>query len=464
MNQGFLLENDTAKNLYAAVADLPILDYHCHLNPQQIYQDKPFESAGELIFGQDHYKWRLMRSAGIAEEYITGNAAPQEKFRAYARALSRSVGNPLVDFTALELYHFFGMEERLREDNAAQIYMQVEKKILSEKLSPQKIVQHAGVTLIATTDDPVDSLQWHEKLAASAWKVRVIPSFRTDRLFAFEREYLTELGDVAKIKICSLQDLEQALARRLTFFRAHGCLFSDVGIENFPKTIATQAQAEQIFSAIYHGKTCTQAQYDALRGWLFVRLGVLYRQQGICMQWHMAVKRNTCQRLYQQYGTDCGADSMGEAVSVESIAHLLNAIEQTADAKGQKDLPYTILYCLNPSMRDAMCSLAASFRNVHCGAAWWFLDHRQGIWDTLASCAQAGSLSAFPGMLTDSRSYLSYARHDFFRRILCSFLAQYVQDGTAAWEDVLQLAKMLCYENMHHLISTSNKNEEKKKK
>ena len=190
----------------------------------------------------------------------------------------------------------------------------------------------------------------------------------------------------------------------------------------------------------------------------------LYRQQGICMQWHMAVKRNTCQRLYQQYGTDCGADTMGEAVSVESIAHLLNSIEQTLDAKGQKDLPYTILYCLNPSMRDAMCSLAASFRNVHCGAAWWFLDHRQGIWDTLASCAQAGSLSAFPGMLTDSRSYLSYARHDFFRRILCSFLAQYVQDGTAAWEDVLQLAKMLCYENMHHLISTSNKNEEKKKK
>lgn len=454
MQEEFLLESPAARSLYRAVRVLPILDYHCHLDPKELYEDRPFASAGALIFGRDHYKWRLMRSAGISEEYITGERDEKEKFIAYARAISLSPANPLVDFTTLELSRFFGIEQRLCEETAADIYDEVQQQITERKLSPRKIVCGANVRLIATTDDPADSLEYHRKMREEGYEVRVLPSFRTDRVFSFEKTYLALLEETSGVKISSLETLLAALSTRLDFFCENGCRVSDVGIEQFPHTAAEFSKADTIFRSVLRGDAVSEQEKDALRGTLFVQLGRLYREKNIIMQWHMAVKRNACLSLSKKLGADCGSDCMGEPIGVDRIAALLNGIE--ADGKG---LPRTILYCLNPAMRDAMCSLSASFCNVHIGAAWWFLDHRRGIRETLSSLAEAASLSSFPGMLTDSRSFLSYARHDFFRRILSSFLAQSVNDGTLSYPNAEKLARRLSYETMRDWLAPAQKSE-----
>lgn len=450
MRDEYLLGSRTAAELYKAVKKLPIYDYHCHLSPREIWEDKSFTDIAEMWLSGDHYKWRLMRAAGIDEAFITGSAGWEEKFLAYAAAVENAAGNPLYHWTHMELSRYFGIDMPLSRSNASEVYKKANRIIKERELSPRRLIKLSNVKYIATTDDPADTLEYHGLLKADKdWNVTVAPSFRTDNLLLMQRldygAYIKRLSDAAAVDICDLGGFDKAIEKRLSFFVEAGCRFSDVGIPFFPSRIGSDAEAERALQKALAGEKTSCEEYSAFLGRMYVFLGGLYRKYGVVMQWHLAVQRNVNSRLYSDIGADCGGDCIGDEISGEKIARLLDAI----DCNG--GLPETIIYTLNPSMTDRLCSIAGSFRNVRVGAAWWFCDHKDGIKDTLRSVARVGHIAFFPGMLTDSRSFLSYARHDYFRRILCGLLAEWI-DGGEFYGDAFSLAEALCCENTKKMI------------
>lgn len=452
MREDLFLKSGTAKRLYEAVRALPIVDYHCHLSPKEILEDEVFTDIAQVWLGGDHYKWRLMRACGVPERLITGDAPAREKFRAYADCIETAVGNPLYVWSHMELSMFFGIEDALSAETADDIFDRANAYIRAHALSPRKLMLQSRVELVATTDDPADSLEYHRLIAQEKdFPVRVVPSFRTDAALnivrADYRAYLARLSDACGFGIETLEDLKKALSARLDFFCENGCRVSDIGIEAFPKHDVACCAAETFRRALA-GESVTETEYRDFLFETYVFLAAEYKRHNVTMQLHLNVRRNACTRLFETVGPDAGGDCVGDPIPERDVAALLDAMDR-ADG-----LPRTILYTLEPSMYMALATTAGSFRGVVPGAAWWFCDHKRGMEEQMNILAETGHLAQFYGMLTDSRSFLSYARHDYFRRVLCSRIAEELDGGTLLSEKAaMKLLNRLCVENSRALFA-----------
>lgn len=450
MKRNYLLDTPEAEKLYVRVKSLPIYDYHCHLSPEAIYLDREFSDISDMWLSGDHYKWQLMRLAGIDERYITGDAGGYEKFLAYAEAIEFAAGNPLYHWTQMELSMYFDIETPLSPETAEEIYEKANRVIRERHYSPRKLIAMSDVRYIATTDDPADTLIFHEKLALEAgFEAKVTPSFRTDNLLLIRRagyaEYIDKLSAAAGIVINDLESLKKAVTMRLDFFTAHGCRFSDVGIPFFPHK-GEGYSAEVTFKKALSGEAVNDGEYLDFLFDMYRFLGRLYRERGIVMQWHIAVQRNANSALFAEKGGDCGGDCIGDAVRGSDIIAMIDAINSDGG------LPETIIYSLNPSMNEQIATIAKTFRHVRMGAAWWFNDNKEGITELLHIIGRNGHIGFFLGMLTDSRSFLSYARHDYFRRILCTVLSGWHESGEYSG-DTEKLAEKICCGNIRDLIN-----------
>lgn len=452
MKAEYMLRSAAAQALYAKVAKLPIVDYHCHLSPKEIEEDAPFSSIGELWLSGDHYKWRLMRNAGVDERYITGDATYQEKFRKFAYALSLAAGSPLYHWAHMELSLYFGIDDFLTEENADEIWERANEVIHREGLSPRSMIRKAGVSYLATTDDVIDSLEHHKRIREDkSFGTVVAPSFRTDNVLLIRRagypEYAAKLSAVSGVSVQGIDTLKAALVQRLDHFCENNCRFTDIGIPDFPSRIATDAEADETYGKALAGEPITDEEYSGFLGNMYLFLGKEYQRRGLVMQWHLAVYRNASTNLFEKLGPDCGGDCVGDPLKGADVIRMLDAIEQAAGA-----VPQTILYTLHPGMSDQLQTIAGSFRGVRCGTAWWFCDHFRGIERQIDVIADLGHLGSFLGMLTDSRSFLSYARHDYFRRILCNKLATWCENGEFDPAMAETVARRVCCENIQNLI------------
>ena len=451
MKSTYLLNSKTAERIYKSVKNLPIVDYHCHLSPKEIFEDKQFSDISEMWLVADHYKWRLMRTVGIDEQYITGNTSWSEKFSNYAKAIEFAAGNPLYHWSHMELSRFFSIDKELTEESAMSIYQDANKYIKDNKLSPRKLIEQSNVVAICTTDDIIDSLEYHKKIKEDkTFNVKVLPSFRTDNLLLALRkdysQYIEKLSAVSGVKITNLETLKQAVESRLLFFVENGCKFSDVGMPYFPNCISDDETADKAFKKSLVGKELTKEEYLGFVGNMYLFLGKLYKQHSLVMQLHLAVYRNANTLLFEKLSSDCGVDCAGETVKGDDIINMLDAINKNSG------LPETVIYTLNPSNAEQIASIAGAFPRVRCGAAWWFCDHKRGIKEEIEIISENSSLGSFLGMLTDSRSFLSYARHDYFRRILCSILGEWVDGGEYSFESAVKLAKKVSYTNIKELV------------
>ena len=428
MDKDFLLSSDTARHLYHEyAADLPIIDYHCHLDPKEIFEDRQFENIAQVWLGGDHYKWRLMRSAGVEERYITGDASDREKFQKWAETVGLAVGNPLHHWSHLELKNYFGYEGALNGDTAEEVWQLCNEKL--KTLSARRLIVNSRVKALCTTDDPADSLEWHRKIAADeSFGVKVLPSFRPDKALGIEKadylDYLKRLGEIT-----SFAQLSQVLKERLAFFVSLGCRVSDHGMESVPYAPATKDEVEAIFRRRRNGEIPTLQEQKQFKTALLLELGREYHRLGVVMQLHFGVIRDNSHRVFRALGPDAGIDSIGDQPSIKELAAFLGALDDT------DELPRTILYSLNPNDNAALVTVMGAFQTgeavgkLQHGSAWWFNDHKQGMIEQLTTLAADGYLAGFVGMLTDSRSFLSYARHEYFRRILCELLGSWVENG-----------------------------------
>lgn len=451
MEFNYMLNNSTSEKLYDKARKLPIIDYHCHLSPKEIFEDKPFNNIGEIWLGADHYKWRLMRTAEIDEEYITGNASYKEKFLKYCSSLEFAAGNPLYHWSHMELSQFFGIDDAITSQNAEDIWNKANKYIVDTKMSPRKLIKQSNVEVICTTDDIIDDLLWHKKIAEDkTFNTSVLPSFRTDNLLLIMRDeyadYIKKLSEVSGIEITDFETLKIAVAKRLDFFCLNGCRCSDLGIPMIPNRIADDIECDNTFKNILSCKSISDEEYNGFVGNMYVFLNGLYKEKNLISQWHLAVVRNSNSVLAKKLGADCGVDCVGNTVSGNDIIMLLDAININSG------LPKTVIYSLNEANIAQIASITGAFPNVKCGAAWWFCDHKRGIEDEIKVIAENGCLGEFYGMLTDSRSFLSYARHDYFRRILCNLIGGWVEKGEFAEESAEKLVFKICYENIKKAV------------
>lgn len=435
MDENFLLKTKTAQDLYHNyAANKKIVDYHCHINPEEIAKDKKFDNITKIWLGGDHYKWRLMRAAGVTEEYITGNAPDYDKFVKWAETLSMAVGNPLYHWSHLELKNYFGYNGTLSGDTAAEVWDICNKKLATDEMSAKNIIKNSNVEIICTTDDPVDSLQWHEEIAKDeSFGVKVYPAWRPDKALNIEKnifpEYLGQLADVTGILINNYSDLKAALVKRMGFFNEHGCKTSDHGLLYVAYTPATEDEIEKIFEKRKKGGELTALEVQKYKSAFMVFSGQVYEKLGWVMQLHFCCKRDNNTKMFNLLGPDTGYDCINNYSPSSEMADFLNALEINSA------LPKTILYSLNPVDNAYIDTIAGCFQGggiktkIQHGSAWWFNDNKRGMYEHMETLASLGYLAGFVGMLTDSRSFLSYPRHEYFRRILCDFLGKLVEDG-----------------------------------
>lgn len=450
-----MLKNETAKRLYRSFAkDLPIIDYHCHINPKEIYEDKRFEDITEVWLGGDHYKWRLIRSNGVIEDEITGGADSKTKFLRFAQALQKSIGNPMYHWTHLELKKYFNYDGILSADTAEEVYRLCNAKLKEPEMSARGIINASNVEMIGTTDDPIDSLEWHIKLASDAsFKAKVLPSFRPDKAVNIEKpgfaEYIQALGNASGIDIKSVSDVKDALTKRLDFFCEHGCKVTDHGVDYLAFSPASDSEIERIFSKAIQKEAVTADEADKYKTAVMLHLGREYAKRNVVMQIHFNVQRNPNKRLLDSIGPDTGFDCMMTKDCSIALTGFLNALDLTCS------LPKTIIYSLNPADNEMIDTVIGSFQGsevpgkIQHGAAWWFSDTKSGMEAHLRSLANLSILGNFVGMLTDSRSFLSYTRHDYFRRILCSVIGEWVEDGEYPDDEKAlgEIISGICYYN-----------------
>ncbi len=451
----FLLQSESAKALYHDYAEQePIFDFHCHLSPKAIAENSRFSDLTELWLSGDHYKWRLMRAEGIPESHITGDAPAYEKFLAWAKTISRSIGNPLYHWTHLELLRYFGEERILNEQTAPEIWASSKRRIAEPDFTVREILRQSHVAALATTDDPLNDLQYHRQLASdSDFHIRVLPTFRPEkalRVAAPEfREWVQELGKLCKVKIDSVQALTEALEQRAEFFRDAGCLGSDQSFGSPDFTVRDPEAAQRAFVKGMEGLKPSAYEINAYESMLMLFLGKLYHRLGWVMQLHLGALRNNSTRMMEAIGPDSGFDSIGDTISAASLSALLNGLDAS------DELPRTIIFTLNPNDNEKIAALAGCFpgtgirSKVQLGAAWWFQDHRDGMAKQMETLANTGMLSNFTGMLTDSRSFLSYPRHEYFRRILCALVGGWMDKGEIP-DDQEQAGKIIqdiCFGN-----------------
>ena len=455
MDKDFLLSNEAAQKLYVDnAADTPILDYHCHINPQEIYEDRQFENITQVWLGGDHYKWRFMRSCGVDERYITGDAPDKEKFIKWAECVGKAIGNPLFHWSHLELQKYFDYHGVLNKKTAEEVWELCNKKLADPSMSVRSLIKQSNVTLICTTDDPVDSLEWHQKIAEDAsFDVQVLPAWRPDKAMNLEKptfgEYLSTLSEVSGVAIRTFADLKQALSARMDFFAFKGCSVSDHGLEYVMYAPASDDEVEAIFAKRLAGTSITREEELKYKTAFMVFVGKEYAKRGWVMQLHYGCKRDNNTLQFNKLGPDTGYDCINNYAPSSEIADYLNALIQT------DELPKTIIYSLNPNDNQAIGTILGCFQDstavakIQQGSAWWFNDHKTGMQDQMISLANLGNLSGFVGMLTDSRSFLSYTRHDYFRRILCNLLGTWVENGEypADYETLNEIVKDICYNN-----------------
>lgn len=455
MDKDFLLQTDTAKKLYFDyAANTPVLDYHCHINPQEIYEDRQFENITQVWLGGDHYKWRFMRSCGTEERYITGNASDKEKFLKWAEVLGKAIGNPLFHWSHLELQKYFGYHGVLNKNTAEEVWEICNKRLADPDMTVRNIIKQSNVTLIGTTDDPVDSLEWHKKIAADdTFDVQVLPSWRPDKAMNLEKvtylDYIAQLSEVSGIKINTFRDLCKALSIRMDYFGSLGCRVSDHGLEYVMYAPATAEEIETIFAKRMSGGTVTREEEIKFKTAFMLFVGKEYAMRDWVLQLHYGCKRDNNTAMFDKLGPDTGYDCINNYAPSSDLADYLNAL------RIDDRLPKTIIYSLNPNDNQAIGTILGCFQDssavakIQQGSAWWFNDHKVGMEDQMISLANLGNLSGFVGMLTDSRSFLSYTRHDYFRRILCNLIGNWVENGEfpADYEILEEIVRGICYTN-----------------
>lgn len=435
MDENFLLQTKTAQDLYHNhAAKIPIFDYHCHINPQEIADDKQFENITQIWLYGDHYKWRGMRTNGIDEKYCTGDASDWEKFEKWAETVPYTLRNPLFTWTHMELKKFFGIDKVLSPATAKEIWDECNAKLQTPEYSVRNIIRMANVDTICTTDDPIDSLEHHQKIKADGFEVSVLPAWRPDKAMAVENaadynSYIEKLENVAGMKIDSFVDLMKALDKRHQFFHDNGCRLSDHGLETFIAEDYTESEIGQIFKKIKGGTELTSAEVLKFKSAMLYKFGIMDHSRGWTQQFHVGALRNNSTRLFNLLGADVGLDSIGDFEIAKPLSKLLDRL----DMKNQ--LAKTVLYNLNPRDNELIGTMIGNFQDgsvpgkMQFGSGWWFLDQKDGMEKQLNALSNLGLLSRFVGMLTDSRSFLSYTRHEYFRRTLCNLIGNDVENG-----------------------------------
>ena len=455
MDKDFLLETETAKKLFHGYAEnMPIIDYHCHISPKEIAQDIHFDNITQVWLGGDHYKWRLMRSNGVEEYYITGDAPDREKFQKWAESLERAIGNPLYHWSHLELRRYFGYEGVLNGETAEEVWQLCNEKLRQPEMSARKLIIQSKVTHLCTTDDPADTLEWHKIIRDDqSFPVQVLPAWRPEAAMKIGSldfvNYMKRLGNAAGVEINSFRTLKEALKLRLAFFEEMGCRASDHSLDYAMYVPASEEEVEQIFAKAINGEAISYEDGLKYKTAFLLFIGKEYKRLGWAMQLHYGVKRDNNQKLYRSFGPDAGVDCIDNHTPSAQLADLLNALDY------EDALPKTILYSLNPIDNAAIGSIIGCFQNSECrakiqqGSAWWFNDNKQGMIDQMTSLANLGVLGNFIGMLTDSRSFISYPRHEYFRRILCNLIGGWVENGEYPDDEkrLGALVQDICYNN-----------------
>lgn len=454
LDDDFLLTTPTARRLYQVARSMPILDYHCHLDPKEIAQDRRFENITQVWLGGDHYKWRLMRANGVDEAYITGDAPDREKFQKWAETLELAIGNPLYHWSHLELRRYFGYEGVLNGDTAQEVWELCNQKLQEPGMSARSLIANSGVTLVCTTDDPADSLKWHQQLAQdSSFPVKVLPAWRPDAAMGLERpeylDYLRRLGQAAGVEIRTYGDLKKALLSRMAFFDKMGCRASDHALTVAVCQPASEEELERVFQKRLEGEPLTQEELAAFQTGFLRFVAGEYKRLGWVMQLHYGCRRNNNTRMFHKLGRDTGYDAVLQGTPSLEVAAFLDLLAS------QDALPRMVLYSLNPNDDEGLNSVIGCFQDgtplgrIQQGSAWWFNDHKAGMVKQLTAFANGGLLGNFIGMLTDSRSFLSYPRHEYFRRILCELLGAWVENGEypADWKALEKMVRGVCYNN-----------------
>lgn len=449
LDDNFVLQTETAQQLYHQYAKgLPIIDYHCHLNPELVANDYQFKSLTEIWLGGDHYKWRALRTNGVDEKYCTGNASDWEKFVKWAETVAYTMRNPLYHWTHLELKTAFGIEKLLSPKTAREIYDECNEKLASKEFSARNIMRKYNVEAVCTTDDPIDSLEHHIKTKADGFEIKMLPTWRPDKVMAVEnaqnfRTYIESLSAISQQNISSFDDVLLALKKRQDFFEQQGCKLSDHGLDVFYADDYTDTEIKQIFNKVYGGQELNPTEISKFKSAMFVILAEMDHDKGWTQQFHYGVIRNNNSRIFKNVGPDTGHDSIGTFATATSMAKFLDRL----DARDK--LTKTIIYNLNPADNEMVATMAGNFQDgktagkIQFGAAWWFLDQKDGMEKQMNALSVLGLLSRFVGMLTDSRSFLSYPRHEYFRRTLCNLLGNDIEQGLLPAEELDFIGKMV---------------------
>ena len=451
MDKDFLLQTDTARMLYHEhAAKLPIIDYHCHLVPQMVADDYKFRSLTEMWLGGDHYKWRALRANGVDERFITGkDTSDWEKFEKWAETVPYTLRNPLYHWTHLELKTAFGIDKVLNKDTAREIYEECNDRLLNDPTyTARGMMRRYNVETVCTTDDPVDSLEWHKKTRESGFEIKMLPTWRPDKAMAVEKPemfkaYVEKLSEVSGVNISRFADLIDALQRRHDFFAENGCKLSDHGLPEFYAEDYTDAEIEQIFGKVYSGKSLSDDEIAKFKSCMFLKCAEMDYESGWTQQFHYGPMRDNNSKMFRLIGPDTGFDSIGQAVTAESLAGFLDRLAS------EDKLAKTILYNLNPADNEMIATMTGNFQDgsipgkIQWGSGWWFLDQKKGIENQLNTLSVLGLLSRFVGMLTDSRSFLSYPRHEYFRRILCNLIGNDVENGEMPVSEMPRICQMV---------------------
>jgi glucuronate isomerase len=455
LDEDFLLSNKTAEILYHEYAeDMPIIDYHCHLDPREIAENKKYRNITEMWLGDDHYKWRAMRINGLKEKYITGDASDKEKFLKWAESIPFCVGNPLYHWTHLELQRYFGIKTLLSSQTAEEIWYKCNDMLKSNDFSVKNLIKRSNVKAICTTDDPADSLKYHKEIAKDFnLGVKVVPAFRPDEVIDIDSDsfihWIAKLSRIAGIAINSFDDLKEALIRRIDKFHQMGCRVSDHALDEVVFLEGTETEAAKIFDKALSGSSLLQIEVMKYQTQVLLFLGKEYARRNWVMQLHIGAIRDVNKKMLELLGPDKGFDTIGDQPFADALSKILDAMDQTGE------LPRTILYCLNPKDNEVIGSIVGCFPGdgipgkVQFGTAWWFNDQKDGIIRQITALANLGLLSRFIGMTTDSRCFLSYTRHEYFRRILCNIIGIWVENGEVQ-SDINLLGTMvqnICFNN-----------------
>ncbi len=459
LDDNFLLQSETAQRLYHEHAQhLPIIDYHCHLNPQMVAEDYRFRSITELWLGGDHYKWRAMRTNGVPERLITGDGSDWEKFEAWAATVPYCLRNPLYHWTHLELKTAFGITKRLNPESAREIFEACNDRLQNDpSMTARGLMRRYGVEVVCTTDDPVDDLRFHKQVKAEGFDIKMLPAWRPDKAMAVEQAgdfncYVDRLAEAADVDISTFPSFVDALRRRQQYFHEAGCRLSDHGLADFPSETCSQAEAEAIFSQVRSGKELNGQQVEKFKSAMLELFCEMNHEMGWAQQFHYGAQRNNNSRLMRQLGPDTGFDSIGQGLNAEAMSRLLDRL----DSKGR--LARTIIYNLNPADNEMVATMIGNFQDgttagkMQWGSGWWFLDQKLGMQQQMNTLSVLGLLSRFVGMLTDSRSFVSYPRHEYFRRVLCNLIGEDVERGEMPYDGyerarVEEMVEDICYYN-----------------